>query len=116
MIPQTEVRLQRELDRLKNLSKLGSKLRVAWEPNSKGPLAGEVGDDMIHVYESNESRAMDTLRHEFIDYVIGSAIEPYREVTNELIKLLNKGAYKRKECVVEGLKGLLLDTIDKERV
>ena len=111
---QVKLKLQEELDRLRRLSMLGSELRVAWEPNSKGPLSGEVRNNVIHVYESDESRAVDVLRHEFLDYAISSTIEPYKVVINELIKLINKSAYKRKEGVVEGLKRLILNTIEDE--
>ena len=37
-------------------------------------------------------------------YCISKAIQPYRHVTNTLIKLLNENAYKQKEEVVEGLR------------
>lgn len=114
MSSQTEVKLQEELERLKRLSKLVSKLSVSWEPTSNGPLSGEVRNNIIRIYESDERKAMEVLYHEFIDYAVSLAIEPYKEVINELIKLLNKSAYRRKEDVVEGLKGLLLNTIDEE--
>jgi hypothetical protein len=115
MNPKTELRLQEELERLKHHSNLGLRLSVAWEPSSNEPLSGEVKNDVILVYEPDEGKAVDTLHHEFIDYTVSLAIEPYKTVINELIKLLNKNAYKRKEDVVEGLRGLLLDIIDKER-
>jgi hypothetical protein len=41
------------------------------------------------------------LRHEFLDYAIGKVIEPYKEVTNKLIMLINEEACKRKEKFVE---------------
>jgi hypothetical protein len=115
MNSKTELKLQKELDRLKNLSKLGSKLRVAWAPSSNGPLSAEVRNNVIHIYESDESKAVDVLQHEFVDSVVSSVLEPYKEVVNELIRLLNKNAYRQKEDVVEGLKRLIFNTIEDEQ-
>ncbi len=58
----------------------------------------------MYIYDESEKKALDTLRHEFFDYCISKAIQPYRQVTNTLIKLLNENAYKQKEEVVEGLR------------
>jgi len=44
-----------------------------------------------------------TSRHGFLDYAISKTIEPYKEVTNRLIALINEDAYKRKEKLVEAL-------------
>ena len=49
---------------------------------------------------------MDTLQHEFLDSCVSEAIQPYREVANIMMKLLNEYAYKRKEEIVEGLRKL----------
>ena len=37
------------------------------------------------------------------------AIEPYREVTNRLIKMMNEDAYQRKEEIVQALTRLLIE-------
>jgi hypothetical protein len=91
-----------ELERLKTLSGIGSDLRVIWTPSINNPLSGEVLGD-LKVYDHNEERALRTLRHEFLDFYISQAVEPYKIVANSLIKLINLDAYKRKERIVEAL-------------
>jgi len=100
-------RLEVELEHLKKLSGLGSELRVIWEPSSHETLAGQVKNGLIHVYEVDEKKAVETLRHEFLDYCVSQAVEPYRRITNRLISMVNEEAYRAKEGVVEGLVRLL---------
>lgn len=101
-----EPRLRENLENLKRTTGLGSGLSLIWAPNSLNPLSGEVKASTVYIYEENERRALDTLHHEFLDYCVGQAIQPYREVANTLMKLLNEYAYKRKEEIVEGLRKL----------
>ena len=98
-----QARLAEELERLKRNLKMGYELKVWWVPNSNSNLSGEVRGDSIYIYEEDEDTAVATLKHEFIDYAISKVIEPYREVTNKLISLINEDAYKRKEKLVEAL-------------
>ena len=101
-----EVQLREELDNLKRISGLGSALSLVWAPAPGKALSGEVKGSSVYIYDESEMQALDTLRHEFFDYCISKAIQPYRQVTNTLIKLLNENAYKRKEEIVEGLRKL----------
>ena len=100
-------RLEAELRRLKMLFGLGLELKVVWKPSPDEALLGEVKNNLIYVYEADEEKAVDTLRHEFLDYCSSQAIEPYKEVTNKLIRMINEDAYKRKEKIVEALVKLL---------
>jgi hypothetical protein len=109
MNPGSDARLREELERLKRLSGMGLDLNLVWAPDPGGPLSGEVKSGTIYVYEENEEAARAVLRHEFLDYVVSQAINPYRNVTNSLIKLLNDDAYKRKEQIVESLSKLLFE-------
>ncbi|MCS4542322.1 MAG: hypothetical protein HY929_08445 [Euryarchaeota archaeon] len=59
--------------------------------------------NIIYIYEKSEDVAIETLKHEFLDYSIGQIVEPYKEVTNKLISLINESAYKKKEKLVEAL-------------
>ena len=95
------------MEKLKQVLKLGYGLKVWWVPNSSSKLSGEVRGDSIYIYEGDEDVAVETLKHEFIDYAISKVIEPYREVTNKLISLVNEDAYKRKEILVESLLRLI---------
>ncbi len=59
-------------------------------------------EDTIFIYESDEIKAVEVLKHEFIDYVVSQVVEPYKEIGNLSIRYLNDEAYRRKERVVEG--------------
>lgn len=98
-----ETKLDEELERLKRSSGLGFELSVAWHPDGGNPLAGEIVGKTIKIHDSDEDKAMETLLHEFTDFAVSQAAEPYKEIANSLVKLLNKEAYKRKEIIVEGL-------------
>lgn len=112
-----ETKLDEELERLKRLSGLGTELSVKWHPDGGNPLAGEVIGKTIQVYEADEAKAMENLRHEFLDYNVSQAIIPYKAFANLLVKQLNAEAYKQKEIVVEGLIKLLsAKTTEKEEV
>lgn len=100
----SEAHLREELDNLKNISGLGSALSLIWAPDPGKTLSGEVKGITVYIYDESEEKALDTLRHEFFDYCISKAIQPYRQVTNTLIKLLNDNAYKEKEEIVDGLR------------
>jgi len=102
-------RLERELESLKVKLSLNEGLSVVWKPTPSKDVSGEVKGRTIYVYENCEGKALDTLRHEVLDYCVSQAIEPYKEVTNRLIKMINDDAYKRKERIVEKLKSLLED-------
>ena len=112
----TEVKLRRELEGLQRDSKLGLELTVAYEPSKNNPLSGEALGNLIKVYDLDEEKALQTLRHEFLDFCISQAIEPYRRVTNKLIKLLNEEAYQRKEKIVTGLSRLTFEGMRKKDV
>jgi len=105
--PMESQRLEAELKRLKGLLGLSLDLKVIWKPSSDGMLSGEVKNNIIFVYEVDEEKAVDTLQHEFLDYCVSQAIQPYKEVTNRLIRMINEDAYGRKERIVEALVKLL---------
>lgn len=99
--------LEAELGRLKKILQLGYELKVSWEPNLNSKLSGEVRGDCIYVYDQDEKDAFETLRHEFCDYAVSKVIEPYKDVTNRLITMINEDAYKKKEKLVDMLTDLI---------
>jgi hypothetical protein len=99
-----EEKLKNELKALKRKAGIGDDLDVVWAPNADSKLSGEVKGKKIYVYEEDEEKAVETLYHEFFDYVISRAIEPYRSILNSLIGCLNEMCYRRKEEVVESLR------------
>ena len=100
--------LEEELAKLQGKLGLGLDLRVVWVPNVEENLSGEVKNGNIFIYESDEGKALKTLGHELIDFCVSQAIEPYKEVSNRLIRMINEDAYKRKENIVEALSRLIV--------
>lgn len=100
-------KLEKKLQRLEKKIGFGFGLKVHWLPSASETLSGEVKGTTIYIYEEDETEAMKTLKHEFIDYAISQTIAPYKEVTNKLISLINEDAYKRKERLVEALNKIL---------
>ena len=57
----------------------------------------------ICIYEEDEDKAMKTLKHEFLDYVISRTMELYERIVNKFIQMLNEEVYRRKEKLTEAL-------------
>jgi hypothetical protein len=100
-------KLFHELERLKQKLGLGHELELKWLPGDNEKLSGEVKGNCIFIYEEQEEKAIEALRHEFLDYVISKVAEPYQRIANRLIELTNEETYKRKEKLVECLCKLL---------
>ena len=84
-IKNTLERLETELAHLKEKFRMGHELRLEWIPNS-GPKSGEVNGTTIRIYEADQTKALDTLRHEFIEYVLTEElVAPYKQFINRLI-------------------------------
>ena len=105
LITQLEIQniLEKELEKLKRLLNVSHELKVVWLPDNNSTLSGEVKGETIYFYDEKEELAVETLRHEFLDYAISKVIEPYKEVTNKLIIMINEQAYRRKERLVDSL-------------
>jgi len=100
-------RLETELDHLKHKFQMGQELRLEWIPND-GPKGGEVTGTTIRIYESDSTKALDTLRHEFIEYLLTrDLLAPYKRLINKLISLFEEEMYDRKEKLVERLQELI---------
>jgi len=102
-----QIELEEELERFKRILKFGYELKVRWVPNNNSKLSEEVRGDYIYIYDQDREVAVETLKHEFIDYAISKVIEPYKEVTNRLISFINEDAYRRKENLVNMLAQLI---------
>lgn len=100
----TLAKLEIELSSLKK--KLGHELKLQWRPNN-GPKSGEVVGTTIRIYEADTTKALDTLRHEFIDYLLTrDLVAPYKRLINNLISLFEEETYDRKEKLIERLQEL----------
>ena len=105
--------LESELERLKRALDLGHELNVKWLPGctrrSNGRrLSGEVLGETIYIYDETEPKALRTLKHEFIEYVLASEFTaPYMRMINKLISAFEDEAYARKERVVKKLSDVI---------
>jgi len=96
--------LELELSKLKEKFQMAHELKVKWLPNSSRKKSGEVLDRTIYIYEENEAEALDTLRHEFIDYILAIEFEtPYKRLINKLVAAFEEEMYGRKERLIEKL-------------
>ena len=99
--------LEVELDSLKERFQLAQELKLEWIPNN-GPKSGEVTDTTIRIYEADPTKALDTLRHEFIEYLLTrDLVAPYKRLINKLISLLEEEMYIRKERLIERFQELI---------
>ena len=104
----TQRRLEKELGRLKRGLNAGYNLRVRWIPDEESKLSGEVKGTVIYVYEKDEGKAVETLKHEFIDHhITREVVGPLVEYVNMQKSLIESLIYRRKEELVEGLSKLL---------
>ncbi len=116
--------LERELIRLQTITAQGLALRLKWVPVAESRLEGEVRGNVIWIYSQSREKAIATLRHEFLDWLVVQSLRPYellmnlhRVVLNAILKHLQEQGYTEKENLVEILMGLL-DTnrlTEKER-
>jgi len=94
--------LEKELRRLTVKLGLNQDLKVVWTPDKTASLSGEVKDGSIYIYEADEEKAIQTLKHELVDYLITSRIvKPLVSLLNILIKAREAEIYKEKEKIVE---------------
>lgn len=102
-------RLKEELKLLQNKFNVGHELILKYLPNEirysqNGKLlSGEVNGNLILIYEEMEVKAIATLRHEFIEYILSPLIKDYLDIINNQNTLLTQLLCKRKEDVVEKL-------------
>jgi len=93
---------------LKNLLEITGLAGVVWKPNQLGTISGEVKNGVVYIYEYGEDTALQTLRHEIVDYHISSRlIRPLIGIINSLIKSREAEIYKKKEKKIEQLSKLL---------
>ena len=106
-VSQVEVRLQEEFKAM--MAKLGvQNLKLVWVPDLGKGLSGEVRNNVVYIYEKDEVEAIETLKHELIDYLVTSKIvKPLVDLVNLLIKSRESDVYREKETIVEVLSKML---------
>jgi hypothetical protein len=79
------------------LDKLGVPLLVCWKPNDKSLKHGEIVGGTILIFDVDEDAAWDTLLHEIFEFKLKDVTLAYRTVINELLGIIEKLTYDRKE-------------------
>jgi hypothetical protein len=112
MTSETQRLLEKELEKLKRISHQGYDLHVRWFPSER-QISGELKNNIIFIYDFEESVAVDTLYHEFIEYIVTKAIEPYQQMANKLIEFFNENAYITKEKSIQGIANLMSNITER---
>jgi len=86
-------------------------LQVVWTPDSPNSLSGEFRSNTIYIYEVEEEKAIQALKHEVVDHPIISRIsrivKPLVERINLLIKTREAKICEEKEKIVEILSQII---------
>jgi len=94
-------RLRGELDRLVERLGLTERLEVEWIPGGKEDLSGEVIGSTVFIYEKDLPQALETLKHEVIEYfLVKHHEEDYVTMINALVAAFNRIMRKRREELV----------------
>ena len=94
---------------MKEKAGLGFELGVCWLPGFKKysregkELRGEVQGNKIFLYDEDFEEAKETLKHEFIEYLVDQTNDPYRRLVNALVSLFEDQAYGQREKIVKAL-------------
>ena len=103
--------LREKLEKMLEAAGITRHFDVEWVPRHDSEIEGRVEDGeygaTITIYSEDIDTAMDTLRHELVDYIISDAIRPYLKAVNALLSVIGEMSYQRKEKSVESLLGLL---------
>jgi|GEM_PF-2305448 len=106
-------RLIKELQRLQQTTNIGYEVKLQWLPgeiqfNNGKQLAEQVIGDTIFIYAKNPERALNLMRHGFMEWILNQHTSPYRQLVNKLITLFEEQYYERKEKLIESLMNILL--------
>jgi hypothetical protein len=104
--------LEKELHNLQRRTGIGYELEVKWLPNQseyhdERRLAEEVRGNTIMIYTENPRKAVELLRHGFLEWLMNRHTKPYRQMINKLITLFEDLQYENKEITIEVLEKLL---------
>jgi len=83
------------------VKKLGLPLDVCYAPDQNSPRHGEIKDNIIRVYDSDEETAWITLVHETSEYRFNAVTSIYRRIIDKLMEALADEVYSRKEDVLD---------------
>lgn len=93
-------KLEEELARLKAKVGLAGELQVVWDPRpSSGETRGRVEDSIIFVFDVDKEKAMRTLKHEYVEYIL----------TKEFLtpKIFEAKAHRRADALIDIIASLI---------
>ena len=97
----TKQLLDQELLDLKSKFQMAQELKINWLLDANNKKSGEVLGNTIYIYETDEEKALDTLRHEFLEYILTyELVAPYKRLVNKLITLFEEEMYLKKEKLI----------------
>ena len=99
--------LEEELLKLKFKTGLGLDLEVLWVPDKSNDKSGEIKGNIIFIYEEQPDKALRTLKHEFIEYLLNRYSSLHKKVINKLLELIEEILYREKEKLIEALINLM---------
>jgi hypothetical protein len=104
--------LEKQLRNLQRRTGIGYELEVKWLPgqpeyHGERKVAEEVMGNTIMIYTENPRKAMELLRHGFLEWLMNRHTKPYRQLINKLITLFEDLQYENKEKTIEILERLL---------
>ena len=102
--------LEQALERLKDMTGLGEELKVVWQPG-RSKLAGEVIGSTIHIYVEEPDDALNTLTHEFIEYIMTRPQKRLLRLINALLLQTTNQVYRETDKAAEAISQLLIDKI-----
>jgi hypothetical protein len=105
--------LEQALERFKDLTGLGQELKVAWKPG-RSKLTGEVVGNTIYIYTEDPDKALNTLAHEFVEYIIARPQKPLLRFINALLLHVREQAYQETDEAAEAISKILIDKIKSE--
>ena len=99
--------LEEELLNLKLKTGLNLDLEVLWVPDKSSDKSGEIKGNIIFIYEEEPEKALRTLKHEFIEYLLNRYSSLHKKVINKLLELIEEILYREKEKLIEALINLM---------
>ena len=106
--------LEEALEKLKDMTGLGEELKAVWKPGGSR-LAGEVIGNTIFIYEEDLNKALQTLVHEFVEYLITQPQKTLMRCINALLLQIRSQTYQETDKVAEALSKMLIDKIRNQK-
>ncbi len=106
-------KLKKELKFLQNKFHKGHELTLKYIPNeiryneNNKPLSGEIVNNIIIIYEAKAEKAIATLHHEFLEYLIIPLLKDSFYIISYQNKIITQLLLNKKEEIVEQLSNAL---------